>query len=77
MLKADERERGIGKKMIWWRYNESRNNGQQRRWESAGNLIVWVQKEPPRPAVQSHFVVKSLAGGLSPTWLPENNRLSL
>lgn len=44
--------------------------GKQRR-EGGAIAIVWVQKATP---VQSDFVVKSLAGGLSPTWLSENNR---
>lgn len=55
----------------------ARNNGKLRRGEDRENVIMWVQREPPRPPVQSHFVVKSLAGGLSPTWLSENNRLLL
>lgn len=50
--------------------------GKQRR-EGGANVIVWVQKATPRPPFQSDFVVKSLAGGLSPTWLSENNRLLL
>lgn len=53
------------------------NNRKPRRGDGSGNVIVRVQREPPRPPVQSRFVVKSLAGGLTPTWLSENNRLSL
>lgn len=58
-------------------YGRDKIDGERRRGENGGDLIVQVQKEPPGPIVQSHFVVKSLAGGLSPTWLPENNRLLL
>lgn len=53
------------------------NNRKPRRGDDGGNVIVRVLGEPPRPPVQSRFVVKSLAGGLTPTWLSENNRLSL
>lgn len=52
-----------------------KNNIAQRRGEDRGNVIAWVLREPPRPPVQSLFVVKSLAGGLSPTSLSENNKL--
>lgn len=53
------------------------NNRKQMGGDGGVNVIVWVQREPPRPPVQSHFVVKSLAGGLSPTWLSGNDRLPL
>lgn len=67
---GDEEERRLCVKE-----KKRKNNREQQKGEDRENVVAWVLREPPRPPVQSLFVVKSLAGGLSPTWLSENNKL--